>query len=107
MGRYTQTPIFKSNVEYKTAPNKRYYGTTKYPEVPLDFSDIYVITTVGDRIDVMANEFYGDSSLYWIIASANPQFKQNSLTPPAGTQLRIPTAIGPIISAFELLNEEN
>ena len=34
MGRYTQTPIFKSNDEYKTAPNKRYYGTTKYPEVP-------------------------------------------------------------------------
>ena len=91
----------------KRLNNKRYYKNLKYPEVPLEFSDIYVITTVGDRIDVMANEFYGDSSLYWIIASANPQLKQNSLTPPVGTQLRIPTEIGPIISAFELLNEQN
>lgn len=102
MARYSTTPIFTTEVR-----NKPFYGTTKYPEVPLEFSDIYVITTVGDRIDVMANEFYGDSSLYWIIASANPQLKQNSLTPPVGTQLRIPTEIGPIISAFELLNEQN
>ena len=102
MARYSTTPIFTTEVR-----NKPFYGTTKYPEVPLEFSDIYVITTVGDRIDVMSNEFYGDSSLYWIIASANPQLKQNSLTPPVGTQLRIPTEIGPIISAFELLNEQN
>ena len=102
MARYNTTPIFTTEVR-----KKPFYGTTKYPEVPLDFSDIYVITTVGDRIDVMANEFYGDSSLYWIIASANPNFKQNSLTPPNGTQFRIPTEIGPIIADFELLNEQN
>ena len=58
MARYSTTPIFTTEVR-----NKPFYGTTKYPEVPLEFSDIYVITTVGDRIDVMANEFYGDSSL--------------------------------------------
>ena len=100
--RYSTTQVRVTQVK-----NKPFYGTTRYPEIPLKFSDIYVITTTGDRLDIMANKFYGDSSLYWIIASANPQFKQNSLTPPAGTQLRIPTAIGPIISAFELLNEEN
>ena len=66
MGRYTQTPIFKSNVEYKTAPNKRYYGTTKYPEIPLNFEDIYVYAEQGDRFDVLAQEYYGDSKLWWL-----------------------------------------
>ena len=100
--RYNTTPILQTTVS-----NKPYYGTTKYPDIPLEFSDVYVITTVSDRLDVMANKFYGDSSLYWIISTANPQLKQNTLTPPNGTQLRIPTEIGPIIASFEILNEIN
>ena len=50
MSRYTKIPIFKSSVEYKTAPNKRYYGTVRYPEIPLNFEDIYVYTEQGDRL---------------------------------------------------------
>ena len=38
---------------------------------------------------------------------SNPQLKKNTLTPPNGTQLRIPTEIGPIIASFEILNEIN
>ena len=95
------------NSRIKVENNKSYYKTTIFDKIPKSDSDIYVITTTGDRLDIMANKFYGDSSLYWIIASANPNFKQNSLTPPNGTQFRIPTEIGPIIADFELLNEQN
>ena len=99
MARYSTTPIFTTEIR-----KKPFYGTTKYPEVPLEFSDIYVITTVGDRIDVMANEFYGDSSLYWIIASANPQLTQQSMFPPIGIQIRISQNIGALVNNFNILN---
>jgi hypothetical protein len=44
MNRYQDIPVLKSTT------GKRYYGTTKYPEIPLDFNDIYVYSTIGDKI---------------------------------------------------------
>ena len=29
--------------------------------------------TEGDRVDTIANDFYGDARLWWIIANANPE----------------------------------
>jgi hypothetical protein len=67
MSRYTSIPFTQ------TADNrKRRYTTVKYPEISLDFSDIYVYTTRGDRYDILANIYYGDSSLWWVISTANP-----------------------------------
>ena len=34
-------------------------------------SDLHVITQEGDRLDNLAYFFYGDSSLWWVIANAN------------------------------------
>ncbi len=45
MSRYRDIPILQ------TTTRKQYYGTTKYPQIPLDFSDIYVYSTIGDRFD--------------------------------------------------------
>jgi Phage Tail Protein X len=44
----------------------------------------------GDRFDIIANSFYGDSTLYWLIADANPEifFPGGILTP--GVTVRIP-----------------
>ena len=28
----------------------------------------------GDRLDLLANQFYGDVTLYWIISTANPNY---------------------------------
>jgi len=101
MARYTSIPTIT------TLDNpKRRYTTVKYPEIPLDFSDIYVYTTRGDRYDTLALAYYGDSSLWWIISTANPSLQQDSLIPPYGTQLRIPSAnrISTIQSQFDILN---
>lgn len=86
--------------------NFQYYPNIKYPEITLDFSDIYVYTNRGDRYDLLANNYYGDSSLWWVISRANPNFTQDSLIPPLGSQIRIPnkTRISNIIEAFEIIN---
>jgi hypothetical protein len=86
-------------------PNRRYV-TTKYPTISLDFTDIYVYTTIGDRYDLLAKAYYTDPSLWWIISSANYNLVQDSLIPPVGSQIRIPSPerIGFILSSFESLN---
>jgi hypothetical protein len=86
-------------------PGKRFYALVKYPEIPLSVSDIYVITQKKDRYDLLANRYYGDKSLWWIISIANPSITQDTLNPPEGMQLRIPTNITGIINSFNSLNQ--
>ena len=76
----------------------------KYPEIPLNFQDQYVITTQGDRFDILAQQYYNDSSMWWIISIANPQLEQNSLFITPGTQIRIPFNPQNIISQYKSLN---
>lgn len=82
---------------------KRVTGLTIYPPIPRDLSDIYVITTPGDRLDLLANTFYGSVGRWWIIAEANGIGK-GSLSIPSGLQLRIPTNINKILQDFNNLN---
>ena len=86
MGRYSRSKIVKNS------EGKRYYATRRYPEIPRSNNDIYVITTIGDRYDLLANQYYKDPSLWWVISSANPEYI-GSLNPPLGVQLRIPANI--------------
>ena len=81
-----------------------YYRTTQYPEVPLSVNDIYVISADGDRFDLLAQQYYGDSSLWWIISIANEELKQNSLIPPLGGQIRIPYNPTEVINEFNRIN---
>jgi hypothetical protein len=97
MNRYTDINILKSQT------GKQYYQTTKYPEIPLDISDIYVISTVEDRYDILANQYYGDPTLWWIIPIAN-NIKQDSYYPPLGIQLRIPINISSILAQYNQIN---
>lgn len=83
---------------------KRFYSTVKYPEIPLSVNDIYVTTQQGDRFDLLANQYYSDKSLWWIISIANNALIQNSLIPPVGIQIRIPVNISEILSSYNKLN---
>ena len=99
--RYQRIQVLDSKQGNNTV---RYYATTKYPTIPLDINDIYVITTVGDRYDTLANTFYSDPQLWWIISIANGSLNQNSIVPPIGSQIRIPSNPAKIISLFNALN---
>ena len=98
MGRYS---TIQTNI---TARGRRFKETTKYPDIPLSYNDIYVYTDECDRFDILAQSYYKDPSLWWIISIANPQLTQMSMFPPLGVQIRIPTNIGGIISQFERFN---
>jgi nucleoid-associated protein YgaU len=53
-------------------------------------SDVYLLAQEGDRLDNLANEFYGDPSLWWFIARIN---HLNSINVPVGTSLRLPVTL--------------
>lgn len=106
MNRYQNTSTVKIN-------GKLCYQTTKYPEIPLSDTDIYVYSTQGDRFDSLAFQFYGDQSLWWIISIANTaiagtslpsDLPQNSLVIPEGIQIRIPTNYSNVLNSFKILN---
>lgn len=106
MNRYQNIPKILVN-------RKPSYQTTKYPEVPLTDNDIYVYTTQGDRFDILANQYYGDQSLWWIISIANTavagtslpsDLPQDSLVIPEGLQIRIPANYTEVLSSYRALN---
>jgi phage tail protein X len=99
MNRYQNIPIIKSDT------GKQIYATSRYPEIPLSENDIYVYTTQGDRYDLLALNYYGDSSLWWIIASANPNVDLMTLVIPEGVQIRIPGNFSEVVNEFASINQ--
>ena len=92
MGRYNNTKIARSKKNQFKEKTFNRYRTTIYQGVSFSNSDIYVISQDGDRLDLLAHQFYGDSSLWWYIAQAN---HLNAMNIEPGTSLRIPASIKP------------
>ena len=90
MSRYNNTKVKSSNITPERPNSKQRYLTTLYDRVSFSNSDLYVISQEGDRLDTLANQFYGDSTLWWYIANAN-NLNQINLEP--GTSLRIPASL--------------
>ena len=98
-----RTQNIKQNRTYR---GKRYYQPLRYPSIPLSSNDIYITTTVGDRLDSLANQFYNDIRLWWIISSANPHIvRRDSYALKPNSQIRIPSNIIQILKAFETINK--
>lgn len=93
-----------NNIILKTPGGVQYYNSTLYPLITPKISDIYVITTVGDRLDILADQYYKDSTLWWIIASAN-NLKRDSIYITPGTQIRIPTDLPNFENDFNKINK--
>jgi hypothetical protein len=98
MERYSNTDI------RITTEGKRYFKQKYYPNIPLSETDIYVITTIGDRLDSLAFSYYNDSTLWWVISMANNNVTKGSMFPIPGTQLRIPTNLAGVLSLFNQYN---
>ena len=93
----------KPEIKYTTS-GKRYYKRKTYPQIPFSDTDVYVVTTVGDRLDSIAYSYYNDAELWWVISIANNNLTNGSIFPHPGTQLRIPTNINYVLNLFDAEN---
>jgi hypothetical protein len=80
---------YQNGLRKKTFDGRDVYRVKIYPNIPLRDDDVYVATELGDRLDTLAYDFYENSSLWWIIASANNIHGAKFGFEP-GTVLRIP-----------------
>lgn len=96
--RYQNIQVVKN-----TQLGSRFYTNNIYPDIPYSNDDNYVMTVLGDRLDLLALDFYGDTSLWWVIASANA-LPGDSLYLEPGLQLRLPVDLSGIINNYKLVN---
>ena len=101
MGRYTTLEILKNP---EVNEDKLHRKIPKYPVIPLAETDVYIITSQGDRYDLLALQMYKNIDLWWIISIANQTLPQNGLFIAEGTQIRIPVNIQNILSQYNELN---
>jgi len=94
---------YNSSKLRKDKNGKRYYRPSIIPNIPIKDSDIFIFPIYGDRFDMLAQRYYEDSNLWWIIAKAN-NLSKGQLVPDVNKKLRIPIEIGDIIEAVEKSN---
>ena len=81
---------YKSTLTNESTENKNLkYNTTIYEEVPERNDDVFLVSQTGDRLDLLANQYYGSPAYWWIIANAN-NIHDGKLGLKDGTILRIP-----------------
>lgn len=54
-----------------TLDDVEHWELPEYPEIPEAADDLRYEVQSNDRIDLLANRFYGSADLWWIIAIAN------------------------------------
>ena len=92
--RYNYTSL-KKNKE-----GKRVFKPTMYPKIPIKDSDIFIYPRFGDRLDNLAQKYYGDVSLWWIIAKAN-NLDKAEIGLNVEKQIRIPMNIEVILNKLK------
>ncbi|MFA5395959.1 MAG: hypothetical protein WC346_08140 [Methanogenium sp.] len=97
MQRYDNTEIVKDK------NGKRYYKSILLPEINVSDADEYIIVTQQKRLDHLAQEYYSDATLWWVIALAN-NLSNPTLVIPLGMQIRIPKDINSYITNYRELN---
>ena len=100
MSRYRFTGI---KIDKDTG--NRVMKTTLYPEIKIDNGDRFVYPIDGDRLENLAYRYYGDSTLWWIIAQAN-KIRDGSYALKPDEKLRIPSNIAQITNDLQSINKD-
>lgn len=98
MSRYTYAETLTQK-----ETKRRYLESVIYPKIPFSDEDFYVITSSTDRLDLLANQYYGDSIYWWVIAVAN-NINDGTLYLEEGRQLRIPADLPSILNELNRTN---
>lgn len=91
------------NITKQQTTGRQYFVNNLYPDIPYSNDDTYLIATLGDRLDLLAFDFYGDTSLWWVIASANA-LPGDSLYLEPGAQIRVPSNLPGVIDQYKIAN---
>jgi hypothetical protein len=84
--RYVNSPILLVEGSDGVSRPTVYRGAVALPRQFLHYQVV-----LGDRMDVLAYAFFGDPTLWWLIADSNPEvFYPDNLVP--GSIIRIPQA---------------
>lgn len=89
MSRYNNYS-FTQPAKLDAVNKRRYYDSLLDPVIEKQDDDIYVITSVGERLDLLAWKYYSNVDLWWVIAAANPELRKDSLYLEPGSQIRVP-----------------
>lgn len=82
---------------------KRVKESLTLPVIEDRDDDVYIITSVNDRLDSLAFRFYGNAKYWWIIAIVNNLGKGTVAVDP-GIQLRIPVNPSTVITELDNSN---
>lgn len=66
--------------------------------------DIIHTLKMGERIDNLAQKYYADPLLAWVIMCANPEW-DNEFDIPIGTKVRIPYPLQRVYDAWRIEND--
>ena len=80
----------------------RVYKTTYYPDIPISDNDQFIYPRYGERLDLLSYKFYGDVTLWWVIAKANGL--KGKVFAPQDTEIRIPGNVSKVLEDFNNLN---
>lgn len=92
MDRYKKVSKTKDNV----------YETTSFGRLPEPVErDLFIHTKEGDRLDILANRYYHDPSLWWIIALVNENIRSDSMFLEGSLRIKIPYNYSEIIKGVK------
>lgn len=107
--RYDQTNLITNVNKINSDGSERRVSRLSSVFYP-DFSqnqDVYIVSKMGDRLDNLAYDYYGDISYWYVIAIVN-NLGRGTITVPPGIVLRIPyyddiTGIGALFQQYNFM----
>ena len=104
--RYSNVSIINNVRKLEPDDNVRIVSrlsTQFYPNLDTT-DDSVIISGMGDRLDILAKEYYGDESFWFVIARSN-NLGRGTLNIPPGRLIRIPryaeySGIGALINTY-------
>ena len=78
---------------FENTRSKEYHETVNRRIIPQSIEDkFYIVTDItANRLDMIAQIYYNNPNLWWVIAEANPELRFNPYNVPRGTSVRIPS----------------
>ncbi len=96
---------YKDTVEFIKHNGKRRYESMYYPKFEYKSTDIYFISKQFDRMDLLAQEYYNDPTLWWVIQRAN-NLAGGTLQIQPGLQIRVPFPLDAFTTQNKLIETQ-